>query len=150
MGRRAAGGAPGQATIELLGVLPLAIAIVLAVFQLLAARAAHELAGNAAGAGAAAVLQGLDPEDAARDAVPGWSRSRVSVEVRGDEVHVRLRPVAVVPGAADVLVADARARVGEAAARTRDPDSGALEFGDGERTERMRPGAGGGATERRP
>ncbi len=103
----------GQTTVELLAVLPLAAAIVMVAFQLLAAGASRELAGNAAGAAAAALLQGRDPRAAARDALPGWSRSRVDVRVRGRRVRVRLRPVSVVPGMSGPLTATAEADAGD-------------------------------------
>jgi len=130
--------AQGQTAIELLTVLPLAVAVVMVAFQLLAAGASRELAGNAAGAGAAASLQGLDPRVAARDALPGWSRSRVEVEVRGRRVRVRLRPVAVVPGAAGALTATAEADAGAGAGVARRDRVATTSL---ERTERMRPGA---------
>jgi hypothetical protein len=110
--RRALASPDGQATVELVGILPLAVLVALVVGQLLAAGAARELAGNAAEAGAAAILQGTDPEQAARDALPGWSTGRATVRVSGREVHVRLRPVAVVPGVADRLAATAVADAG--------------------------------------
>jgi hypothetical protein len=102
----------GQATVELVGILPLAALVALAAGQLLAAGAARELAGNAAGAGAAALVQGRDPHQAARDAVPGWSRRRVEVRVTGRRVRVRMRPVAVIPGLDDRLVATSVADAG--------------------------------------
>jgi hypothetical protein len=106
-----AAGCRGQATVELVGALPLAVLIAVAAGQLLAAGAARELAGNAAEAGAVAIVQGLEPADAAREALPGWSKDRADVRVTGRRVRVRLRPVAVVPGVADRLgatvVADA-------------------------------------------
>jgi hypothetical protein len=104
--------ARGQATVEVVGILPLAVLVALVVGQLLAAGAARELAGNAAEAGAAAILQGTDPAQAARAALPGWSAGRATVRVSGREVHVRLRPVGVVPGVADRLVATAVADAG--------------------------------------
>ncbi len=140
--RAAASGASGQATLEALGVLPLLVAIVLAAVQLLAAGAAHELADGSAEAGAAALLQGLDPEDAARDALPGWSRSRVSVTVSDSRVTVRVRPREVIPGAASRLTAVAVAEAGESLRRD-DPDEG-----DPERTERIEP-LGASAVKRR-
>ena len=73
----------GQASVELIGVVPLALLIALAIGQLLAAGAARELAGNAAEAGATALLQGGDASSAARAALPGWSRGRASVSVSG-------------------------------------------------------------------
>jgi hypothetical protein len=132
-------GQAGQTSLELLAVLPLAAAVVMVAFQLLAAGASRELAGNAAGAGAAALLQGLDPRQAARDALPGWSRSRMQIEVRGRRVRVRLRPVAVVPGAAGVLTATAEA---DAGASRQEADGGRTATTSLERTERVRPGAG--------
>jgi hypothetical protein len=104
----------GQATVELVGVLPLAVLVALAVGQLLAAGAARELAGNAAEAGAAAILQGGDPKAAARDALPGWSDDHAEVRVSGRLVRVRLRPVPVVPGVADQLAATVTADAGPA------------------------------------
>jgi len=99
------GEATGQATVELVGILPLAVLVALAVGQLLAAGAARELAGNAAEAGAAAMVQGTDPRAAARDALPGWSDDRAEIEISGRRVRVRLRPVPVIPGLADELAA---------------------------------------------
>ncbi len=89
--------------------VPVVVAVVLAVLQVLAAGAARELAGHAAGAGAVALLQQGDPATAARDAVPGWSRSRMTVVVREERVTVRLRPPTLVPGLADLLSSTVRA-----------------------------------------
>jgi hypothetical protein len=108
-------GSAGQATVELVAMLPLAVLLALAVGQLLAAGAARELAGNAATAGAAALVQGLDPRGAARDALPGWSERRVDVRVIGRRVRVRVRPISVVPGLADELAATVTADAGPAA-----------------------------------
>jgi hypothetical protein len=102
----------GQATVELVGVVPVAVLIAFAVGQLLAAGAARELAGNAAEAGAAAILQGGDPKAEARDALPGWSDDRAEIRVDGRVVRVRLRPLAVIPGVADRLVATVVADAG--------------------------------------
>jgi hypothetical protein len=102
----------GQATVELVAMLPLAVLLALGVGQLLAAGAARELAGNAAAAGAAALVQGLDPRGAARDALPGWSERRIDVRVTGRRVRVRVRPLSVLPGLADQLVATVTADAG--------------------------------------
>ena len=103
--------ARGQATLELLAVVPLVLLVALAAAQLLAAGACRVLAGNAAGAGAAALLQDRDPAAAARAALPGWSRGRLSVTVRARQVRVELRPPSLVPGLAErlrtVVLADA-------------------------------------------
>lgn len=103
----------GQATVELVALLPLLIAVALAAGQALAAGVAHELAGQAAQAGAMALVQGDgDAAAAARDALPGWSRDRVRVVVRGRRVRVVVRPVAVLPGLAGRLTADRTADAG--------------------------------------
>jgi hypothetical protein len=108
-------GARGQATVELVGMLPLAVLVALAIGQLLAAGAARELAGNAAEAGATAILQGMDPKAAARDALPGWSDDHVDIEVKDRRVRVVLRPVPVIPGVADRLMARVVADAGPTA-----------------------------------
>jgi len=110
--RRGRRGSRGQTTVELVGILPLAVLVALAIGQLLAAGAARELAGNAAEAGAAAMLQGTDPKAAARDALPGWSEDLVDVSVTDRRVRVRLRPVPVIPGVAHRLTATVVADAG--------------------------------------
>jgi hypothetical protein len=107
-------GPRGQASVELLGLLPLALLVALAIAQLLAAGSARELAGNAAEAGAAALLQGTDPIKAARDALPGWSRDRAKVAVADHRVEVQLRPRTVIPLLANRLEAHASADAGPA------------------------------------
>jgi hypothetical protein len=110
--RRRPCSACGQASVELVALLPLAALIALAIGQLLAAGAARELAGNAAEAGAAALLQGGDPVAAARAALPGWSRESTTVHVAGRRVEVRVRPRTVVPVLAARLEASAAADAG--------------------------------------
>lgn len=105
-------GEDGQASVELVALAPLLVAVVLAAAQLLAAGAARELAGHAAGAGAVALLQGTDPAAAARDAVPGWSRGRVDVRIDGRRVRVRLRPRSFLPALAGLLESTAEAHAG--------------------------------------
>jgi hypothetical protein len=106
------GSTAGQASVELVALLPLATLIALAVGQVLAAGAAHELAGNAAEAGAAALLQGGDPAAAARAALPGWSRERTTVHVTGRRVEIPVRPRTVIPVLAGRLEASAAADAG--------------------------------------
>ncbi len=102
----------GQASVELIAMLPVGATVMLAALQLLAAGAAHELAGHAAGAGAVALLESRDAEAAARDAVPDWSRGAMQVDVEGSVVSVRLRPRALVPGLAKRLESTSRADAG--------------------------------------
>ncbi len=90
--RRVPASERGQATVEVVALLPLVVVAALAIAALLAAGQARELAGHAATAGAMAMLQGGDPADAARAAAPGVPRARMSVRVRGRTVRVRIRP----------------------------------------------------------
>lgn len=105
----------GQASVETVALLPLLLLVALAGAQALAAGRCRELAGHAAGAGAAALLKDADARRAARDALPGWSRSRLEVEVRGRRVSVVLRPPGLLPGLGDALAARANADAGPAA-----------------------------------
>jgi hypothetical protein len=87
--------ARGQASIELLGALPLVLA---------------------AEAGAVAILQDRDPRAAAEAALPPSVRGRARVSVAGTHVRVRVRPRLPIPGIADRLAATADAEAGPAAA----------------------------------
>jgi hypothetical protein len=99
----------GQASIELVGALPLLVAVALGAGQALSAGLARELADHAAEAGAVAALQDADAASAARRALPGWARSRVAVHVARDAVRVDLRPPTLIPGVASLLTASATA-----------------------------------------
>ena len=92
-------GSRGQASVELLGSLPVVLLFGLVLLQLLAVGYAAALAGNAAESAALAVAGGGEAVTAARDAVPGWSRAGMRVTVRGGRVEVRMRP----PSALDAL-----------------------------------------------
>ena len=81
----------GQAAVELLGLIPVAIAVGIAVFCVLAAGRARELAAHAAGAGAVAFLQDGDAEAAARRAI-GTAAGSIQVSVRDRVVTVEVRP----------------------------------------------------------
>jgi len=107
-------GQSGQASVELVGVLPLLLLLALGAGQLLAAGQARELAGHAARAGAVGLLQGTDPDRAARAALSSDHAARLRVTVDGRRVAVRLRPASVLPGLAGLLVADAAADAGPA------------------------------------
>jgi hypothetical protein len=104
-------GERGQASLELLGLVPLLVAIALAAAQLLAVGYSSVLAGNAAEAGALALAGGGDPRAAARDALPGLSGAHARVSVSGGEVQVQLRPPTLLKALADRLEVSARARV---------------------------------------
>jgi hypothetical protein len=83
-------GERGQATVELLALIPLVLAAALAGAAILAAHAAHERAGEAARAGAMAVLQGGDPLAAARALLDPAERD--GVRIAGRKVIVELTP----------------------------------------------------------
>lgn len=101
----------GQGSIEFLAVVPVVVIVALAAAQLLAVGYSSVLAGNAAEAGALALAGGGDPRDAARAAMPGWSRARASVQVEGGEVRVRLRPPTLLRALTGELRVSARAAV---------------------------------------
>jgi hypothetical protein len=102
--------AAGQATVEVVGMLPLVAVVAFAALQALAAGLAAELADHAAEAGAVAILEGADPRDAAERAIPGWSGAHVDVSVRSKTVRVRVRPPAVLRSVGDLLASTAEAK----------------------------------------
>ena len=102
----------GQATVEVVALLPLLALLALAFLQVLAAGAADEAAQGAAEAGAVALVQGGDPETAARESLSPASRKRAEIFVGRRKVRVVVRPRALVPGAAPLLVARAEADAG--------------------------------------
>lgn len=87
----------GQAAVELLAGLPALLLAGLIGFQLLAVGYTLTLADGAAEAGALAHAAGADPEAAAREALPGWARSRVRVSDGVGGVTVRLEPPSPLP-----------------------------------------------------
>jgi len=101
----------GQASVEFLAALPFLLVLALAVAQVLTIGYASVLAGNAAEAAALAVAGGGDPQAAARAALPGWSRTRAHMTVKGGEVHVRLRPPALLRALGRKLEVHAEAAV---------------------------------------
>jgi hypothetical protein len=100
----------GQSTVEVVGMLPVLAIVAFAALQILAAGLAAELADHAAEAGAVAILEGTDPQDAAKHAIPGWSGAHVDVAVHGKTVRVRVRPPAVVRSVGNLLASTAEAK----------------------------------------
>jgi hypothetical protein len=82
----------GQATVELVALLPLLLIVALAAAALLAGYGANEQAATAAQAGAMAMLQGGDPRESARRALPATVRGRTTIEIHDRRVTVRVRP----------------------------------------------------------
>jgi hypothetical protein len=101
----------GQASVDLLAALPALLLLAIAIFQLLAVGYAKVLAEDAAEAGALALAGGGDARDAAKRALPGWSRAGMRVDVGGGDVRVRLRPPSPVAAVAGALEVEARAAV---------------------------------------
>jgi hypothetical protein len=97
---RRATGERGQTAVELVALLPLLLGAGLAGGAVLAGHAAGEQAGQAAQAGAMAIIQGRDARAAARAVLPEEVRDRSSVEVRGRRVAVSVRPRLPVAGLA--------------------------------------------------
>ena len=106
----------GQATVELVALLPLVLAVALTAATVLAGQAASEQAGQAAEAGAIALIQGNDARAAARSAIPDSTRGRTDIEVDGSRVTVTLRPRLPLGFLATALEATATADAG------REPD----------------------------
>ncbi|MFN8216480.1 MAG: hypothetical protein U0R71_07765 [Solirubrobacterales bacterium] len=104
----------GQASVELVAALPALLLAALVALQLLAAGYALTLADGAAEAGALALASGGSGAAAARQALPGWARDDVSVEVRGGTVSVRLRPPSPLRALADRLEVTSSASAREA------------------------------------
>ena len=101
----------GQATLELIGLLPAAVAVGLAFLQLLAVGYARVLAGGAAEAGALALAAGADPRAGVKEALPGWSRAGTRIAVDGGRVEVHLRPPAPLRALGERLEVSAEASV---------------------------------------
>jgi hypothetical protein len=89
----------------------------LAVFQVMAAGRSATIADGAAEAAAIAVVNGRDPQAAARAAAPGWARSRVQVREAGGHVRVTLRAPAILRSLPGPLRISAEAAVRRPAAR---------------------------------
>ncbi len=85
-------GARGQASVELIAGIPALLVTGIVVLQVMAVGYSLTLADGAAEAGAAALAAGRPARPAVRGALPGWADRRVSIELHGGRVLVRLRP----------------------------------------------------------
>ena len=104
----------GQSSVELIAAVPLVVAVAAAGFTAVAAHTAAEQAGEAAAAGAVALLQGRPAAVAARSALPAGARSRAHVRVDGRAVTVTVRPRLPIPRLADEFTATVRTHAGPA------------------------------------
>lgn len=102
----------GQASVELVAVVPLALLAALATGQLALAGYGLWSAAEAARAGARAELVGGDAADSARSALPDWLERDADIGA-GDPLSVRVEVPALLPGAPAIPVV-AHAGLGEA------------------------------------
>lgn len=100
----------GQALVEIIGLVPVVAVCGLLAMQALVVGANHVAVDSAVHAGAIAAQTGGDVQSAAREAIPGWSRGRVTVRERDSVISVTLRPRAVIPGLAGLLSVKASAQ----------------------------------------
>ncbi len=96
-------GERGQASLEVVAGIPALALAGLIALQLLATGYSLTLADAAAEAGAIALAAGRPAAPAVREAVPGWARDRMDVQVRGGRLTVRLRPPSPLRGLAQRL-----------------------------------------------
>jgi len=82
----------GQATLELLAGIPALVLAGLVSLQLLATGYSVTLADGAAEAGAMALAAGKPARPAIQEALPGWARDRMDVDIRGGRLTVRVEP----------------------------------------------------------
>ena len=104
------GGQGGQASVELVAVVPLVLLVGLVAWQLVLAGHALTLCANAARVAARAEAVGRDPKAAARSALPGGMERGLEVERRrggGVRVSVRAPMLLAATGVAPRLVASA-------------------------------------------
>lgn len=85
----------GQASVELIAGLPALLLAALVAFQLFASGYAQSLADGAAEAGALALAADRSAREAARRALPGWSRDRAAIAVHRGRKDPRLAQVVV-------------------------------------------------------
>lgn len=81
----------GQASVEVVAIAPIVGLAIVALVVGLRGHRAGEAAGLAAHAAGLAAMQGRDPEDAARAAVPDVAKRDLRVRIDGDVVIVRVR-----------------------------------------------------------
>jgi hypothetical protein len=93
----------GQASVELVATIPILLIALLALAQLVLAGYALWSAGTAARAGARASYVGGQAAPAARSALPSFLRSGARIG-GGDDVEVRVRVPALIPGVPTVPV----------------------------------------------
>ncbi|MEA2404438.1 MAG: hypothetical protein QOE08_1085 [Thermoleophilaceae bacterium] len=101
----------GQASVEVVAMMPALLMVGLGLLQLLAVGYSATLAGAAAEAGALAAAGGGDARGAARASIPGWSRAGMRLEQGGGRVRVTLRPPSPIRALGRKLAVEASAAV---------------------------------------
>jgi TadE-like protein len=96
----------GQASVELVAVVPFLLLVVVAVAQLGVAGYALWSAADAARAGARAASVGGDVEAAARSALPEWLERGAEID-GGGPVEVRVEAPALLPGVSAIPISAA-------------------------------------------
>lgn len=91
-------GERGQASVELIGMLPFLVLAALLVWQLLLVGYAATSAENAARAASRVQARGGDPAKTARRVVGGPLREGIRTEMVGAKATVRVRVPLIVPG----------------------------------------------------
>ena len=99
----------GQAQVELVAVIPIAVCLAAVILQLLAVGYSQSLADGAAEAGAYAVAAGLPPEPAALAALPGWAAKAATVEADGGRIAVSIEPPSLLGAVGRRLTVDSSA-----------------------------------------
>ncbi|UJA20672.1 pilus assembly protein [Thermoleophilia bacterium SCSIO 60948] len=102
-------GEGGQASVELIAVVPALLLAGLIGLQMALAGLSWSHADSAVEAGALAAAGGGEPEAAVRSSLPGWAREGAEIEADGGEVRLRLEPPSIVPGLGDALAVEATA-----------------------------------------
>jgi hypothetical protein len=98
-----------QASVELLAALPALVLATAVAVQLFLVGYSLTIADGAAEAGALAGTAGGDARAAARQALPGWARTRSTVSAEGGRVRVELSPPAPLAGLSDALTVSSEA-----------------------------------------
>jgi pilus assembly protein CpaE len=103
MSRRGTGarGESGQASVELIGMLPFLVLTALLIWQLLLVGYAATSAENAARAASRVESRGGDGEKAARRVVGSPLRDGIETRIEGTKARVRVRVPLLVPGLSD-------------------------------------------------
>lgn len=90
----------GQGAIELVGLVPLLLIVILFAWQAILTGASAYMASNSAQEGARAAAVGGDVSSAAKAAVPSWLADSIDVqELGGTRVKVSITPPLLMPGA---------------------------------------------------